>query len=294
MKVLVTNNTLRDIGGSETYAYSLIKELDKRSDIEVTGFSKQLGKISNLLASDGIKIVDKVDDVYELVLASHTSTIAFLKDIKAKRIQTCHGIYPPLEQPSPIVDIRVSISNEVFNHLKNKGYDSTIIHNGVNCDRFKPVNKLNKSVKNILSLSQSHELNIKLKNICDTLNIGFKSLNKFKNPIFNVENEINKADLVISLGRGVYESMACGRNVLILDKRPYVIGPPLGDGLITDKNIDKFILNNCSGRYSKHIYTDDEIINEINKYDPKLGEFNREYALQNLNIKLQVDKYLNL
>lgn len=294
MKVLVTNNTIRDLGGSETYAYAVIKELHRRPDIEVTGYSRALGYLSNLLRLDGVNIINKVELDYDLVLASHTSTIPAIFNVTGTKIQTCHGIYPALEQPHRMVDKHVSISNEVKVHLSNKGFASEIIHNGIDCERFSPIKPLNKKLKNILSLSQSSDLNILLQKVCDSLGLNLVTLNKFKNPIFNVETEINNADLVISLGRGVYESMACGRNVLILDKRPYIPKPPLGDGLITDKNIDDFILNNCSGRFTNTVFSEQNIIDEIMKYDYRLGEFTREYALKNLNIITQMDKYLNL
>lgn len=188
----------------------------------------------------------------------------------------------------------VSISEEVEKHLKVNGFESTIIRNGIDCNRFTPKRKLNNNVKRILSLAQSDELNKMIYNVCRKLNIEFMSLNKFINPIFNVEDWINSADLVISLGRGVYESMACGRNVIILDKRPYINRPAIGDGMITNENINDFISFNCSGRYSNKVFTEIDIENEIIKYSPILGEFNREYALNNFNIKHQVDKYLNL
>lgn len=51
MKILVTNNTLRDLGGSETYAYTLINELNNRDDITVHGYSSNVGFIGNLLTN---------------------------------------------------------------------------------------------------------------------------------------------------------------------------------------------------------------------------------------------------
>ena len=192
------------------------------------------------------------------------------------------------------MDSYVSISEEVEKHLTKLRFKSTIIHNGINCDRFKPIKPINKNIKSILSLAQSDVLNNKIRKVCDKMGIKLYCLNKFKNPIFNVENMINEVDMVISLGRGAYESMACGRNVMILDKRPYINKPPLGDGLLTEDNISDIIKNNCSGRFSNTIYDENMIEKEIMKYDSKLGDFCREYALNSLNIKYQVDKYLKL
>jgi len=294
MKILVTNNTLGGLGGSETYAYTLIKELHGRDDIEVHAFSPQIGLIGSKLKNIGVNVVNKPDSSYDLILASHTSTIPYIKSIKGFKVQTCHGVYPALEQPYGGLDGYVSISNEVYNHLKNKRIDSTIIHNGIDCERFKITHPINKELKSVLSLSHSDLLNNMLRSVCVKHGVKLICLNKYTNPIFNVEDAINEVDMVVTLGRGAYESMACGRNVMILDKRPYINKPPIGDGILTELNIENSLKNNCSGRFSNRVFGEKEIEEEIIKYDYTLGEFNREYALKNLNIKMQVDKYLNL
>lgn len=295
MKILVTNNTLGGLGGSETYAYALIKELHTRGDIQVDGFSKNIGLIGKVLMNEGVNIITNItSNDYDLILASHNSTVPYIKNLKGLKIQTCHGIYPDLEQPVSGVDRYISISQEVKDHLQKKHLDSDIIHNGINCDRFKPKKSINKNIKNVLSLSHSEPLNQIFKKICDKHDLNLVCLNKYKNPVFSVEDVINESDIVITLGRGAYESMACGRNVMVLDKRPYINKPPIGDGILTESNIENSLLNNCSGRFSNKVFNEKMIEEELMKYDPKNGEFSREYALEHLNIMKQADKYINL
>lgn len=294
MKILVTNNTLSDLGGSETYAYSLMLELQKRKDITVHGFSTKLGLISDRLEKNGVKIITNVAENYDLILASHNSTIPFINHVSGVKIMTCHGIFPKEEQPVPKMDKYVSITKEVEIHLKDRGYQSEIIHNGIDCERFRPTTKINKELKSILSLSHCEDLNGVLRKVCNQRGIKLICLNKHANPIFDVENVINTVDLVISLGRGAYEAMACGRNVFILDKRPYINKPPLGDGIINSHNIENFLKNNCSGRFSNTVYNENLINSELDKYDYRLSEFCREFAFRELNIVNQTDKYLKL
>jgi hypothetical protein len=295
MRVLVTNNKLNELGGSETYAYTLLKELHSRPDIDVVGFTTSVGLVANKLVNEGVKITTKLpEDDFDLILCSHTSTAKSIVKLSGFKIQTCHGIYPPLEQPYPGVDAYVSISEEVQKHITNKGYRSKIIFNGVDCERFTSHRDINEKLTSVLSLSQSRELNQVLQQVFSQSGIKFNSLNKFTNPLFEVEGMINQADLVISLGRGVYESMACGRNVLILDRRPYVAGPPLGDGILTQDNFYDYMKNNCSGRYSKKAYNAQTLINEIQKYDKANGKELMAIANKELNIKTQVDKYLSI
>lgn len=296
MNILVTNNTFGHIGGSETYAYTFIEELIRRGfNVDALPGHNVNGKIGDMVRGLGVDITpNPKHDNYDMVLGSHTSTMVKVKNLTCPIVQTCHGVYVSPEQPSPYANIHVSISEEVKNHLQQKGYESTIIYNGVNLERFKPIRKINKELKVVLSLSQHQPMNNVLKRVCDRLGLQFKYRNKFSNPIFNIENEINEADLVVTLGRGAYEAMACARSVLVLDQRPYVPKPPIGDGMVTIDNINDLMKYNCSGRLTNEVYDEQKILNELKKYDYTVGDFLRDFAERELDIKKQVDKYLNL
>jgi hypothetical protein len=295
MRILVGNNGLGLPGGSETYTYALIKELVKRGH-DVTAVGKEgPGLISKKLEELGVECrFESVWGKYDLILLSHSSSIHLVKDAKGFKVQTCHGIYPSLEQPVPEMDVYVSISEEVYNHLKSKGFDSTIIPNGVDCDRYKPTTPINDKLKTVLSLAHSEPANEIIKQACKIANVNLIINNKFKEWKWEVDEIINKSDLVISLGRGAYEAMAAGRNVVIFDQRNYTNMPAIGDGIITKNNVDDYLKNNCSGRYTKRVFDAQILAEEILKYNPQHGKDLREYALENLNIEKQVDKYLNL
>jgi hypothetical protein len=295
MKILVTNNTLGAVGGSETYAYTLIMELIRQGhDVEAMSASS-LGTVAQKLLEKKVNVTTKPSSPeYELILASHISSWDKISSTKGLKIQTCHGPYHHLEQPYIGFDKHVSVSEEVQTHLKKLGIESPIIHNGVDVERFKPTTPINGSVKTILSLSQFGQFNTRLKGICDRMGIKLLTLNKFANPVFNVEDYINEADMVISIGRGVYESMACGRVVLCLDQRQYIGSIPIGDGVVTPDNIKELLRFNCTGRLTRTQYDDAKIISAIKSYDKSLGEFGREFATKELNIAHQVEKYLAL
>jgi hypothetical protein len=295
MRILVGNNGLGLPGGSETYTYALIKELVKRGH-DVTAVGKEgPGLISRKLEDLGVEcFFTPVWGNYDLILLSHGSSIHWARDAKGFKVQTCHGIYPSLEQPVPGMDAYVSISEEVYHHLKSKGFDSTIIPNGVDCDRYKPTTPINDKLKTVLSLAHSEPANEIIKQACKIANVNLIINNKFKEWKWEVDEIINKSDLVISLGRGAYEAMAAGRNVVIFDQRNYTNMPAIGDGIITKNNVDDYLKNNCSGRYTKRVFDAQILAEEILKYNPQHGKDLREYALENLNIEKQVDKYLNL
>lgn len=287
INVLVATNHLDSLGGTETYTYALIEELVKRENIKVEYFTFKKGEVSNRIENDlNVSFLSKKK--YDLILANHNKVIDELY-FKGITVQTCHGIYPDLEQPSYNADFYVAVSLEVQNHLKGLGFDSKIILNGINNERFKPVKRVNDRMTNVLSLCQSELANDILKCCCEELELNFKSLNKFRNPIWNVENLINDADIVIGLGRSVYEAMSCGRPIIVFDDRPYF--DSMGDGYVKEF-LEYSILNNCSGRYLKKRFDKELLKKELLKYKSGDSIFFRDYAIANLNIKIVVDNYL--
>lgn len=300
MNILVANGSLSGIDGSINYSYATIKELLKRGyNVDGFAYSREDGSCfltEEKLLEDGVSlfIENPPTKNYDLILSSGHTTLHYLTDIKGFRIQTLHGAHVEEEQPNELADAFVSISEEAQNNATSLGYNSVIIRNGVDVERFTNSNPINKELKKILSLSHSDELNNRLSRICDKLNIEFIYHHKKQNPIFNIEDKINEVDLVITIGRGVYEAMSCGRVVFILDNRRYIDKGSIGDGIVTDETIDYFLRNNCSGRYTNKVFNDDDIIQELLKYDYRLGEFNREYVKENLTIEKSVNQYLKL
>lgn len=290
MKILVSNHWLRKIGGSETFTYTLVGELVRRGH-QVDLFTNQPGIVSRKIQEDfNVKLGHH--GPYDLILANHNTTVEKLYD-EGFVIQTCHGTTPKLEQPSRLANAWVSVSQEVKLHLQSKRFESTVILNGIDCNRFKPKFKLNKSIKKILSLTHSVSVNNFLKEYCHTRDIKFIAANKYLNPLWEIEKLINQADLVVSLGRGAYEAMACGRPVLVYDHRPYQWA--MGDGMIMPYNIEHLVKKNCSGRtLQQRIISFSDMDKALSGYNPNNQQFYRNWALNNLNIEHAVTKYLDL
>lgn len=286
--VLVANNHLDYFGGSESYTYALAQELIvKGFDVEYFTFEK--GNFAQKMEDDlGIKFMSKTQ--YDLILANHNTCVKHLRE-KGFIIQTCHGIYPELEQPSIFADFHVAISQEVANHLAFKGYRSVIIMNGIDMKRFCCKNEINETLTNVLSLCQSEEANDFLKGVCDSLGVKFTYLNKFENGIWNVEDLINENDMVIGLGRSAYEAMACGRPVIVFDKRPY--SESFADGYVVDK-LANSLVNNCSGRFYKLKMDNKMMEAEFLKYKKEDGFILKQIINDNFNIELIVTRYLEV
>jgi glycosyltransferase involved in cell wall biosynthesis len=285
--ILVANHHLHKTGGTETYTYCIIEELLKRG-FSVEYFTFHRGEMAAHVEKK-LSVPFMSKKRYDVILANHNTCINYLFN-KGFIIQTCHGIFPDLEQPSPNANAYVAISAEVKDHLEKNGYESKIIFNGINLNRYKSIKPISKPLERILSLCHSDEANNVLRAACNKIGAVLFTQDKYKNPVWEVEQRINMADLVVGVGRSAYEAMACGRPVVIFDHREYY--PPCGDGYVKDI-IEKSIYNNCSGRFSNKNYSAADMETELKKYDARDGDFFRKFAETNLDIKKAVDAYLN-
>ena len=286
MNILIANHHLKRTGGTENYTYALIAEMLRQGhDVEYFTFKK--GYVSKKIEALGVRFMSRRH--YDLILANHNTTIQLLYR-RGFIIQTCHGMLPPLEQPSKYADAYVSVTREVHDHLQKKGVTSTVIHNGIDCRRFLPVRELSSRLTSVLSLCQSDEANSLIEEVCMGQGISYLSADKAMDNVWHVEELINRADLVVGIGRSLYDAMACGRTVISFDKRKY--SGALGDGYLNAFNIERSLEHNCSGRGSGRTMDATLFAEELKKYNPIDGKVLREFALQQLNIEKSVHHYL--
>lgn len=270
MKILLTNHHFQYYGGSETAVLSLYDSLvSKGHQVEVWSIVESTGGIR-----DKVNFKETIDwerDHYDLALVNHNSCLKEIlskpKRLADKIIFTSHGPLGGLEAPIQGADLYCAVSEEVARAYPE--YDMKIIRNGVNLNRFNQTIEPSKTLSRVLLLSNrttKDGIN-KIKEACDKFGIEFHhaGLNGQFTP--KIEDEIYNSDLVITVGRGVLESMAMGKQVLIWDDRPYN-GKGMGDGLVTDHIYLKSRQFNFSGRANKLDYTTDDLLNIFKNYTP--------------------------
>ena len=206
---------------------------------------------------------------YDLGVLNHSNCLTFLRDKAiAKIIYTSHGVIPQPEWPVDGADVYVAVSEEVRDGHKMEGYDARVIRNPVDLHRYRSTREPNKALKSVLFLSNYgwtvEEMTRVAADGLDFVRMGGAERRR------DIEEWINSADLVVGLGRTVYESMACERNVVIHDYQG-------GDGFVTPQNMSEFRLKNCSGRTNRYKYTAQELRDVMDKYDPDLGPQLRAY-----------------
>ena len=283
MNVLLTNNDLRGLAGSETWCITMYNELKKNHNVDI--YTCGVNKLINGSPYNPRKM-------YDVAIINHRNCLNNLKNhsnIKRK-IFTSHGVIPPLEQPIKGADVYVAVSEETRDNVIKKGFlCSKIMRNPIDMARFKSTNPTNETLKNILYISGYGNRPVNLiREACKGYNLVIAGSNDSR--VSNMESYINNADLVISLGRGAYEAMSCDRNVVIFDSINN--NKNHGDGIVTPDNIIEYRKNNCSGRNTKTTFNSELLRKEIEKYNCNIKM--RSYIQQNNDVKLIVGEYLSL
>ncbi len=290
MKILLATIDLERTGGTENFTYAMATAL-KRLGYDVEYYCFVSGEIARKIEALGIPFMSHSH--YDLIIANHLYVVDRLCG-KGPIIQTCHGVIPPIEQPSPYADILVGISEEIKDHVEALGFPIChVIHNGIDCQRFKPTKELHPHLSSVLSLCQADEAHQIIKECCEELGVEFHRSDKTKDNNWDVESLVNNSDMVIGIGRSIYDAMACGRTIIAFDYRSYN-GAMKGRGYLTADNISTSLYDNCSGRKKNVINSKEDLLQAMKQYNPADGDNLRQFALENLNVDIQVKKYIQL
>jgi len=286
VKILIALNELRDFfGGVQMWSltmYHVLKKLGHK--VYFYAHLSEINKIyKNLLFVQG--------GAFDLILCNSNMALNDIKDFKGKKVFISHGILPKLEQPIRGADIYVAVSEEVAKACKSRGFSiCKIIRNPIECNRFY-FSGCNRKLKKIAFFDRRRRFEF----INEIKKHGFKVIEIGDPLISKPEKYLEKADLVIATGRGAYEAMAMGKNVIISGNNSGRSDMELMDGFIDDNTFFKFRRNNLSGRYRKiQISSADIFLKEIEKYDQKQGVLNRNLIIANNNSKDIAKQFLEL
>ena len=209
---------------------------------------------------------------------------------KCPVVQTCHSRYTGLELPIKGAKAYVSISEEIKDYLSGLKWSTTLLRNGCDLNRYYPAKPL-RNTPRVLSICQGDdEL---LRRACSVLKWEFTSVPKdVGSRIWHIEDLINESDIVVGIGRSLYDAMACGRVCISWDNRK--LNPNCGCGYVTMENWHEFAKTNFTGRGFPRIETVRQLLGELRKYNPKDGADMREMAEEELDARKNAVKYLEL
>ena len=278
MKFLITNLHLNPFRGTENWCYAMGCQLIRMGHM-VEIYSPNPNGGEQIFETAGMKF-NVTGGQYDLILDNHN--VLDISRFIGPVVHTCHGIIDA-ERPMSNV-INVAVSERVAQHWKLK----YIIKNGIDCCRFNIRTQPNKVLTNVLSLCASDTADDVLRSICEKR--GYNLTTTVGKEVFAVNDLINQNDLVVGVGRSLYDAMACGRPVISFDDRWY-LSRMHGLGYVTPEMV-RNNQDNMTG--NGHYLTEDQLYNEFDKYNPGDGLLNQRFIQAEMNVSTKLNEYIDV
>lgn len=276
MKILITLVSL-DLTGVPSYTRTLYRELEKRGHEVVVYCPQGVGPMTQFMNTcssfDGVETPDVI-----LGQGALPTTYAHGHFSNVPLIFINHGVLPDEEQPPRIhIDRYIAINEQSVGLLTRQHIDPEkidIVRDFIDVDEFKPINELHEQ-PSVLFLSNYKKWKTfdVITEACRRLNLELVAKGSPYGRSLDVPEDINKHDIVISWGRGILESMACGRAAISYNKL-------LGDGFMTPETYMDSRTRNFGGYECRHAFTVEGLMDEIKKYTVESGSINRKLALE--------------
>lgn len=324
LKILLGNNTLSLLAGSETWTYTLAIQL-KSMGHDVSCYAPKLGIISEQLITAGIPCYDdfhvskikpfsyvleeKVDHNYDVIISNHHHIVEYLREKFPSKpiISTIHGIihfdgkekapeHPALNSG---VGQFVAVSEEIQEKLLNDyGLDSIIIRNFFDIKKLSsipptpvlPYGKFRQFLVNTNYSDRNDPVLTVVREVAKHFGAKVAAVGQNFNQSFDLTKAITDSDIVFGMGRSVLEGVAAGRFGIVHGR--WGTG-----GVVCENNLDDVRRYNFSGRNrtDKKIATAQEIIGMIDLYykRPTL-EWGMQYAAREHNVVFAAERYVQI
>jgi hypothetical protein len=206
---------------------------------------------------------------FDLILCSHREQYEAIRYNPARKVCISHGLIDD-ELFTAGADAYISVSPEVQEHHLRKGIRSRVVGQPI---RILPRQAPGKELRNILIIRRETPKEDPFAFLSAKYNVRVSDLSR------PIEEQIDWADLCITLGRGALEAMAQGKLVLVADSRHYI--GPCGDGYVSPFRIREMARNNFSGRRYRHPLTREWIETELARYNADDSEYLWEWVRDN-------------
>jgi hypothetical protein len=274
MKILITNNTLANLGGSEWVAIELAKSLASRGH-EVAACSSQIGEAGSLLRGMSVPTIpDPLDTPFkpDVIHGQHhldtMRALCAFPDVPA--IYHCHGYVPWVEEPPAHPRILYyagmcsSISKRICLLLGLPDQKVATVPNWVDPGRFRfvrhPSQKPQKALLYLRSFDRNGWHASQLRQAFETLGIKL-DLSLPQGDTLAPEVALPEYDIVLASGRSAIEAMASGCAVLPISPSSCLDFVDLG-------NFDAYQSQNFSPKLSAGHFNAEAVKNVISSYDP--------------------------
>ena len=277
MRVLITNNTLRERAGSELYVRDVACRLHELGH-EVVAFSTQLGAVADELQAAGVMVVDDLGRLPfqpDIIHGQHhlETMTALLSLPGVPAVYFCHGALPWEEAPPVFPRIVRYVAVDLACRARvtqDTGLPSAavrVLFNFVNLQRFEARPPLPEKPRRALVFSNTaneNEVYVRcIRKACARIGLavdvaGLWSQNVAGEP----EKLLPQYDLVFAKGRAALEAMAVGNAVVVCDT--HGCGP-----MVSPENFDALRPLNFGFRTMQWPLTADNLAGQIAQYDAR-------------------------
>ncbi len=324
LKILLGNNTLSLLAGSETWTYTLALAL-KELGHQVSCFSPDLGIIAEKLMTAGIPcyndlnvsdvkpfsyvLEEKVDHDYDVIIANHNHIVEYLRSNFPRKpiISTIHGIihldvdgktkapeHPALDSG---VNQFVAVSDEIQEKLRAEyGIDSVIIRNAFDVKKFANLKPASAGMPRQFLINSNYSgkqdpVVLSIREAARKMGAKVAAIGENFSMSFDVTRAIEDSDVVFGMGRSVLEGVAAGRLGIVYGR--WGMGGP-----ITESNLEEVRHFNFSGRNSSErdlAVSADEIVDMVTKYyRSDVLDWGKQYIARDHNAIFAAERYVQL
>lgn len=296
----MTNYYLGGVTGSETFTYTVAEELRARGhDVQLACWMFTPGK-GGAFEYESLHCAERVWASWfkpDVIHAHHNKCAVRARELwpDVPMVYVSHSAQEPLEQMPKDCGIAFgfAVSPEVRAEMVCQGplalEQTAWIGQPVNVCRFRPRAPVNPTIRRILVVSA--RLPQRRKRIIEEAAHYLRAGLRFAGGDGNWHSQgalaqlYNWADVVFSMGRGVYEAMCCARVPVVFDKWG-------GDGMVTPKNAGGLAWYNFSGRKFHRDWTLPELLTVLGKYDAENGRALFDWARPECDVRLVCDELL--
>jgi hypothetical protein len=274
MKILITNNTLATLGGSEWVVVELARALASRGH-QVAACSSQIAEAGSMLKGMSIPVIlDPFNSPFtpDVIHGQHhldtMRALCAFPDVPA--IYHCHGYLPWVEDP-PVhprilyyVGMSSVISDRICSSLGLPDQHVMTVPNWVDLDRFRfvrnPPHKPQKALLYLRSFDRNSWHASQLYQAFASMDIKL-DLELPQGETRAPEVVLCQYDIVLASGRSALEAMASGCAVLPISSSACL-------DLVDLNNFDLFQSQNFSPRLNTGQFNAESIAHAISSYDP--------------------------
>lgn len=283
MHVVMATPHLADVGGSETYLYTVAENL-VRLGHQVTVHSQLLGDMAEQVRGVGATVVDEegLPETCDAVLVQDVGMAYAMADRWPGHPQVfvAHSAYFDLQLP-PLVPVPGSVVVVMSDRVADRvaalpgTFEVTRLRQPIDAVRLSPRGTVSARPRRAVLLGNylHGEARDAIVEAWSAADVEVVQVGVMTRPTLDVAAVVAEADVVVGKGRAVLDAMACGRPAFVYD----AFG---SDGWVTAATYDAFEADAFAGQSQPAVLDRDGLVRALDDYDPAMGWVNRELVLK--------------